>query len=203
MLARLLPSCRWCRGGRGRPPREVRVVIHGLLYRAKTGVLGRWLPASFGPWQTVYSYFHRWRQPGVWKRILDALTRRERPQQGRKPTPAAGIVDAQSVTLLIRIYHKKPLLVDAMIWAISAFRPPKPTPFRCGYLLLKGSCGAASPHYRPLQFPRNGDIDLRSNALQHVEMFFGQWDAALLTRLFALPLQAAGHFGTCQARHGV
>ncbi len=98
LLARLLPRGRWRQGGPGRPPRAVRLVMNGLLYRAKTGCPWPMLPRCFGPWQTVYGYFNRWRQQGVWPQILDALTRQDRIQHGRAPTPSAGIVDAQSVT---------------------------------------------------------------------------------------------------------
>ena len=45
-----------------------------------------------------------------------------------------------------------------------------------------------------LRLPRNGPIDLCGYALQHVEMFFGQRDAALLAYLLALPVQTAGDF---------
>lgn len=92
-----LPSRRWRRGGPGRPPRMLRLVINGILYRAKTGCQWPMLPPTFGPWQTVYGYFNRWRRAGHWQRMLDALTRQQRTRQGRPPTPSAGGIDAQSV----------------------------------------------------------------------------------------------------------
>ena len=52
------------------------------------------LPPTFGPWQTVYGYFNRWRQDGHWQRILQALIRQQRTRQGRRPTPSAGGIDA-------------------------------------------------------------------------------------------------------------
>ncbi len=55
------------------------------------------LPPTFGPWQTVYGYFNRWRQDGHWQRILQALVRQQRTQQGRQPAPSAGGIDSQSV----------------------------------------------------------------------------------------------------------
>jgi len=30
-------------------------------------------PERYGPWQTVYDRFHRWRKDGTWAKILDAL----------------------------------------------------------------------------------------------------------------------------------
>ena len=97
VLSALLPDRLWHWGGPGRPPCDVRLVINGLMYRAKTGCAWRLLPTSFGSWKTVYGYFRRWRQQGHWDRILDALTRQDRTDQGRCPMPSAGIVDAQSV----------------------------------------------------------------------------------------------------------
>ena len=55
------------------------------------------LPPTFGPWQTVYGYFNRWRRAGPGQRLLDALTRQQRTRQGRRPTPSAAGIDAQSV----------------------------------------------------------------------------------------------------------
>ena len=95
-----IPCCRIVfghPGGPGRPPCDVRLVVNGLLYRAKTGCPWRLLPSSFGSWKTVYGYFTRWRHQGDWKRILDALTQQDRTEQGRRPTPSAGLIDAQSV----------------------------------------------------------------------------------------------------------
>lgn len=96
-LRPLLPARRWRRGGPGRPPRDLRLVLNGILYRAKTGSQWPMLPPPFGPWQTVYGYFNRWRQNGHWQRILEALIRQQRTRQGRAPTPSAGGIDAQSV----------------------------------------------------------------------------------------------------------
>jgi transposase len=59
--------------GRGRPAHDHRTVLNGILYRLKTGVPWRDLPACYGPWQTVYSRFRRWQAAGVWDRILAAL----------------------------------------------------------------------------------------------------------------------------------
>ena len=90
-------------GGPGRPPRTLRLVLNGLLYRAKTGCPWPMLPPTFGPWQTVYGYFNRWRRDGHWPRILDALTRQQRTQQGRRPTPSASGIDAQSVKTATKV----------------------------------------------------------------------------------------------------
>ena len=59
--------------GRGRPRRDDRTIVEGILWRLATGVPWRDLPERFGPWRTVYSRFRRWQQAGVWERVLSAL----------------------------------------------------------------------------------------------------------------------------------
>lgn len=57
----------------GRPPQDRRLMLNGLMWILKTGAPWRDLPERFGPWQTVYTYFRRWRADGVLDSILDAL----------------------------------------------------------------------------------------------------------------------------------
>jgi putative transposase len=85
-----------CRRGR---PREInlRVTMNAILYIAASGCQWRALPKDFPPCSTVQYYFYRWRGSGLWRTINDALVRRLRERQGRKPTPSAGIIDSQSV----------------------------------------------------------------------------------------------------------
>ena len=97
LLEPLLPASTWRPGGPGRPPRDRRRVVNGIVYLTKTGCPWAFLPPTFGPWKTVYGYFNRWTRPGVWDPILDRLTRPERRRQGRRATPSAGGVDSQSI----------------------------------------------------------------------------------------------------------
>lgn len=57
-------------GGRWVNHREV---INGILYRLRTGVPWRDLPARFGPWKTVYDRHRRWSADSMWDRILAAV----------------------------------------------------------------------------------------------------------------------------------
>lgn len=93
----LLPAPKWRPGGPGRRPQPLRDILNALWYMVKSGCQWRMLPTEFGCWQTVYGYFNRWRQQGIWQQILQALHRQERRRQGRAPTPSAGSVDSQSV----------------------------------------------------------------------------------------------------------
>ena len=57
----------------GRPRRDRRQMLNGLLWILSTGAQWRDLPERYGPWETVYGYFRQWRASGVFDRILDAL----------------------------------------------------------------------------------------------------------------------------------
>ena len=72
-------------------------MVNGLLYLTKTGCPWALLPCCFGPWKTVYDYFRRWSQQGVWPQVLDRLTQRERCLNGRAGWPSAGGVDSQTI----------------------------------------------------------------------------------------------------------
>jgi len=61
------------RAATGRPAKDHRTVLNGILWRLKPGVPWRDLPDRYGPWQTVYTRFRRWQQAGVWARILANL----------------------------------------------------------------------------------------------------------------------------------
>jgi transposase len=69
-VSRLLPPQR---PPIGRPPEDHRTILTGMLWIVRTGAAWRELPSTFGPWPTVYSRFRRWRQTGLWQRILDTL----------------------------------------------------------------------------------------------------------------------------------
>ncbi|MEU4734194.1 MULTISPECIES: IS5 family transposase [Streptomyces] len=66
-IAPLLPGV----DGRGRPWRDHRQVINGVLWRLRTGAPWRDLPERYGPWQTVYERFVRWEADGTWARLLE------------------------------------------------------------------------------------------------------------------------------------
>ncbi len=65
-IAPLLPPDR----RRGRPWADHRKVINGILWKLRTGALWRDLPNRYGPWQTCYDRFVRWRRDDTWERLL-------------------------------------------------------------------------------------------------------------------------------------
>ena len=57
----------------GRPAKDNRVMLNGIIYWLNTGVPWRDLPERFGPWQSVYARSRRWTQQGIWEKVLSAL----------------------------------------------------------------------------------------------------------------------------------
>jgi transposase len=71
--ARIQPLLPSSDGQRGRPFRDHRQVIEGIIYRFRTGIAWRDLPKEFGPWQTVWKRHHRFSSDGTWDRIHTRL----------------------------------------------------------------------------------------------------------------------------------
>ncbi len=67
----LLPSST---GRRGRPFRNNRQIVEGIIFRYRTGIAWRDLPREqFGPWQTVWKRHRRYAADGTWDTILTYL----------------------------------------------------------------------------------------------------------------------------------
>ena len=59
--------------GRGRPGRESRRHLDGILWRAREGASWRAVPERYGRWNTVWRRFARWRDLGVFEAVFQAL----------------------------------------------------------------------------------------------------------------------------------
>ena len=57
----------------GRPPKDHRSFVDGILWILHTGAPWRDLPEHYGPWQTVFYRFNGWRRDGTWVRIVTSL----------------------------------------------------------------------------------------------------------------------------------
>ncbi len=57
----------------GRPPADRRLMLDAAFWILCTGAGWRDLPERFGPWQTAYDYFARWRRDGVIAGVTEAL----------------------------------------------------------------------------------------------------------------------------------
>ncbi len=83
---------------RGRPCKWARwQIINAILYVTRTGCQWRMLPVDLPPWQTVFGYFRRWTQSGLWYRLNAALVSKVRVRNKRPAQPSAAIIDSQSV----------------------------------------------------------------------------------------------------------
>src|SRR6202051_823708 len=93
LIARRMPARRHL----GRP-REVDLRKGGraILFFLSSGCQWRALPKEFPPYSTVQGYFYAWRDTGRWQKIVTALVRKSRRKLGRKPRPAAAVIDSQS-----------------------------------------------------------------------------------------------------------
>jgi transposase len=82
----------------GRPPEhELREIMNAILYVDRTGVQWRYLPHDFPPWETVYGYFAKWQKDGVFAQLNGLLRELVRQKEGRRASPSACVLDAQSV----------------------------------------------------------------------------------------------------------
>ena len=71
--AALAPHLPPQRAATGRPAKDHRPVVEGILWRLRTGAPWRDLPERYGPWQSAYPRFRRRQAAGVWGRALAAL----------------------------------------------------------------------------------------------------------------------------------
>ena len=59
--------------GTGRPAKDPRVMLNGILWILGTGAPWRDLPERFGSCKTVHRYFSQWRGSGVFAAIIEVL----------------------------------------------------------------------------------------------------------------------------------
>ena len=84
--------------GRGRKRAwPLREIVNAIFYVLRGGVAWRLLPDSFPPWRTVYRWFARLRDGGVWESLNHRLVMLDRERAGRGASPTAAVIDSQSV----------------------------------------------------------------------------------------------------------
>lgn len=102
LIEPVLAAWRFERRGRaldfGRPPEhDLRDIMDAILYVDRTGVQWRYLPHDFPHWNTVYGYFAKWADEGVFAQLNGLLRQLLREKEGREREPSACVIDAQSV----------------------------------------------------------------------------------------------------------
>ena len=93
-------TARWLE--RADPPRSEKAtpalpVVGAIAWHLRVGGSWRALPGGFPAWRTVYGWFRRWLELGLFDRLLCDVACLRRRAAGRKPEPSLGIIDTQSV----------------------------------------------------------------------------------------------------------
>ena len=70
LLEPILPGQKGQWGGIAK---DSRLFINGVFWILRTGAPWRDLPPEYGKWGTVNQRFNRWRDKGVWEKVLEAL----------------------------------------------------------------------------------------------------------------------------------
>src|ERR1700710_5921 len=94
LIARLIPPAK--RGG-GKRTVDLREVVNGHMYVLSTGCQWRAIPKDLPPRSTVNGYFGLWDYDGTLDRIHHVLYVKCRELAQRDASPAAAIIDSQSV----------------------------------------------------------------------------------------------------------
>ena len=76
------------------PKREL---LNAILYKIDNGCKWRNLPHDFPPWQTVYSFFRRAKESGLWDELLKYMVEITRQIENKSSEPTYAIIDSQSV----------------------------------------------------------------------------------------------------------
>jgi len=63
-------------GGRGGQWKDHREMLSAMMWILRTGAPWRDLPERYGPWQSVYDRFRRWRQNGTLDKVVERLQMR-------------------------------------------------------------------------------------------------------------------------------
>ena len=115
---------------RADPPRSeaatpTLAVVRAIAWHLRVGGPWRALPSHMAPWRTVYGWFRRWLDLGLFSRLMCEVAMRRRRVAGRRPTPTLGIIDTQTVKCIpvrgprgndaakLTVGRKRVVLVDA------------------------------------------------------------------------------------------
>jgi putative transposase len=87
----------------------MRAAMNAILYLLRTGCPWRYLPRdAFPPRSTVYNIFRKFQRDGVWEAIWAELHMAWRERLGREASPAAAVLDSQSVKPAEKGQYRRP-----------------------------------------------------------------------------------------------
>ena len=69
----LKPHLPGAEGKVGRPPFDNRRFLNAVFWILRTGAPWRDLPPDYGDWKNTHRRFCRWRDRGVWEKLLDEV----------------------------------------------------------------------------------------------------------------------------------
>src|SRR4051812_4350403 len=86
---------------RADPPRSGRAtpyaaVVRAIAWHLRIGGPWRALPPGGPHWRTVYGWFRKWQEQGLFDRLLEDVARRRRRAVGRRAKPRLSIIDTQA-----------------------------------------------------------------------------------------------------------
>lgn len=61
-------------GQKGRPRKDNRTMLNGMLWIMRTGCQWREMPECYGSWQSVYARFRKWEADGLFEKIFRELS---------------------------------------------------------------------------------------------------------------------------------
>jgi len=74
-----------------------RELVNAVFYITKTGCQWHFLPHDFPPYKTVYSFYKRAKDKGIWEKMMRDLVEKSRLKMGRSALPSYSLIDSQSV----------------------------------------------------------------------------------------------------------
>ena len=79
-----------------------RNLAEAVMYAVKTGCQRRALPHGYPPYSTVYNFYSRAKQKGVWEKMMRFLVKETRIKAGKETKPSYALIDSQSVKTAYR-----------------------------------------------------------------------------------------------------
>ena len=74
-----------------------RNLVEAIMYVVQTGCQWRALPHDYPPYSTVYNFYSRAKQKGIWEKVMRFLVKETRIKAGKDAEPSYALIDSQSV----------------------------------------------------------------------------------------------------------